>query len=948
MIELIFLLIILILLITVYYYHYNKWYSFSKILKYPINKYKEHKEKEKSYKEKLRWILKLAENYLNKEIRWKYLNYTKYEDLKSKLIKVKESHKKQEYWKQIDTIIKEFQTCYNLINNNNFREKINKEFIKSEKIRCQNDYWNFLTEAQQEAIYTDEDAVLVNAWAWTGKTKTIENKIKYLVKEKDIPLDKILVVTFSKASQKDMMERICKTLENENIPHDKKALKKTITTFHAFWKWIIDDYENIYLRNSQQKEIWIWKYSKSVLEEEEKTKIVNKVLEEIKNDSQISELIKHYFFYYNKPIITEIERDENWNNNKIDKYTTFMKSWKWNVTVKSYWELLIANYLVSHGINAEYEPTDHHFKDNNDWNLKNYKPDFYIPISDNDWIYIEYFWVDKKNETAPWIDEEEYVENMNLKIKAHEKDHNKLIDIRYADLEEWRKYFIEKLENQLKKFWIDTSKQVAVDTTIIKYEMNNLWRLLTWFHALKCECWKEREEIIERIEKLPNREKERAYKFFEIFEAYYEKYKQYINKLGYMDFSDMITEARKYLNSWYVKRDYRYILVDEFQDISYARAELLNALIKDHNSTKLFCVWDDWQSIYKFTWSDLWIFLDFKRYFWEHSYLKLDKTFRFNQWISNLSWEFIMKNNFQKKKTLISNNQETKDKIKIFERDNLWYNNHDDNAYKNSILDILDDSIAHFSENEKTNFWEKHHEITCLYLTRYSLNKYEYSIFDMLNRKLKPKEEDWYNIYEINHKNYKFDLKIKHLTVHKSKGLEADYAIVDYVNRKWWYTFPSNIDDDPILELCMNQNNYSYPFAEERRVFYVAITRWKNKVYIIHDKNSESTFVRDIKVLIKWWKLSKDPKWAHCWKCWWDLELKLSKLHEYQCVNWCEWKYYEFEWKIYKAPICKCWEYLSILRTDWYKPYWPCESKKCRKYYKFRKNKFCIWKVTKN
>ena len=931
--------ITLMILFIIYYYHYHKWYSFLEIARYPIKKYKEQKKEKEKKKQQIRSAFKLAEDYLHRELDNKYLNQSKYIEINYKAIKVKES-----YWPLANKVLSEFPLFYSLIKNENFKEEHNQEFIKNEKERCKLEYWS-LTDAQQTAIFTDEDAVLVNAWAWTGKTKTIENKIKYLVKEKHIPLDKILVVTFSKASQQDMMERICNTLKIEWITYDAKVLKKTITTFHAFWKWVLDDYENIYLKNSYEKHIWLWRGTKRVMEDEEKTRIVNYTMSEIKKDPEISSMIYHYFFYYNKPIITEVEWDdtENRRKDRIDKYTTFMKSWKSNVVVKSYWELLIANYLVEHEINAQYEPDWHYFT-TNDESLRNYKPDFYIPLTKDDGIYIEYFWVDKNNETAPWIDEDEYIENMEAKIEAHKKDHNKLIDIRYADLEEWRDYFIKKLESNLNSFWINTSKHVEIDSTIVKQEMTNLWRLLSSFHALYCECWLTRENIFERIEKLEKWERERAYKFFEIFEAYYEKYRQYLNKMNYMDFSDMITEARKYLHSWYVKREFSYILVDEFQDISNARAELLKALIKDRNNTRLFCVWDDWQSIYKFTGSDLWIFLDFKEYFWDYSYLKLDKTFRFNQWISNISWEFIMKNKFQKEKTLTALDPETKDKIKIFEREDVGYWKHDDSAYRKSIIDILEDYINHIPETERSSCLDKQYEISCLYLTRYSLEKYDYSIFDMLNAKHKPKQDEkWYLIYEIPYKDYNFVFKIKHLTVHKSKWLEADYVIVDYVNRRGGYTFPSKIDDDPILELCMTDNKYSYPFAEERRILYVAITRGKKKAYVLHDNNSESVFVRDLKVLMWWWKLSKNPKWAHCWKCWWDLVLSYWKLNQYRCINGCEWKYYAYEWRMYKARMCKCWKNYAYLRTDGYQPYWPCEGKHCRKYYKFRKNKFCIW-----
>ena len=160
--------------------------------------------------------------------------------------------------------------------------------------------------------------------------------------------------------------------------------------------------------------------------------------------------------------------------------------------------------------------------------------------------------------------------------------------------------------------------------------------------------------IYHRIQNLSVWERERADRFYDIFRSYYKTYRSLLDKDNIMDFSEMILWAIKCLHSWEVTRNFKYILVDEFQDISKARADLLLELIKNHNQTKLFCVWDDWQSIYKFTWSELWIFLDFDRYFWYAKHITLYDTFRFNQWISDVSWAFIQRNPTQIKKTLHS------------------------------------------------------------------------------------------------------------------------------------------------------------------------------------------------------------------------------------------------------------------------------------------------------
>ena len=924
--------ITLTIIVIIYYYHYNKWYSFLEIAKYPIKKYKEQKVKKEENQQKIRYAFKLAEDYLHRELDNTYLNETKYIELKYKAIKVKES-----YWPLANKVLKEFQLFNTLIKDEDFKEKHNEDFIQYEKKRYKNEFWS-LTDAQKTAIFTDEDAVLVNAWAWTWKTKTIENKIKYLIKYKNIPLDKILVVTYSKEAQQDMLKRIINTLESEGIFFDHENIQKTISTFHAFGNWIVNEYERRYLQVWEDP-IWKWRAGNYVLDETWRNQMIRETMEEVKQNSELLQKIIHYFYYYDRIIYN----NEQLNQDTNKRYDSFLKENWVTVEVKSYWELLIANYLVEHWIPVQYEPKDEYIKDKNDTPIP-YKPDFCI----NQWgnkVYIEYFWVDENNNVDPSIsDPDEYVEIMYDKKAKHEKSGNKLVDIRYADLKQWTDFFLNKLEKKLKEFWITIWEKIEVDQEVFKIQITQFERVLSSFLSLYCECHKTDNEIKEKINELPtNHQRERAWIFYQIFKEYYWIYKKLLKKSWAIDFPYMITEARDILKSWYVKRDYKYILIDEFQDISKAKIDLIKELIKNPNETRLFCVWDDWQSIYKFTWSDLWIFLDFDTYFKHTKHITLDKTFRFNQWISNISGEFIMKNIYQTKKTLLSELSETENRITVYERNPL----DSDKSYRELLENLFNDYLSHIDNSN--DIINKTYTISCLYLTRYKLFRYKTKdIISMLNEKLKKtKEKDWYNTYEINYKGYTIKLKIKTDTIHWSKWLEADYVIIDNVNRKWIYTFPSKFDDDEVLDLCMTNSKYNYRNAEERRLFYVALTRGKRKAYLIYDKWQKSSFIRDLNILLKGGKLSSNTTWPHCWECWWDLIMIDPILKEYGCINWCDWNYFEYQGKMYKSPLCNCWKHHCILRVDWYQPYWPCENKHCRKYHKFWKKKYCIGYLNK-
>jgi len=84
-------------------------------------------------------------------------------------------------------------------------------------------------------------------------------------------------------------------------------------------------------------------------------------------------------------------------------------------------------------------------------------------------------------------------------------------------------------------------------------------------------------------------------------------------------------------------------------------------------------------------------------------------------------------------------------------------------------------------------------------------------------------------------------VKIEFMTVHRAKGLGYDNVII--INaRNELYGFPSQIQEDPVLKYVV-KGDYSFDYAEERRLFYVAITRTKNRVYIITPEQHPSQFV---------------------------------------------------------------------------------------------------------
>ena len=117
----------------------------------------------------------------------------------------------------------------------------------------------------------------------------------------------------------------------------------------------------------------------------------------------------------------------------------------------------------------------------------------------------------------------------------------------------------------------------------------------------------------------------------------------------------MISEATELVSQKPNLSPYKYIIIDEFQDISEGRYGLINAFLRQNPNTKLFCVGDDWQAIYQFAGSDHKIMTGFAERFGKTTTLKLDLTFRYNDKIAEVSEKFVTKNPSQIPKDIRTN-----------------------------------------------------------------------------------------------------------------------------------------------------------------------------------------------------------------------------------------------------------------------------------------------------
>ena len=236
--------------------------------------------------------------------------------------------------------------------------------------------------------------------------------------------------------------------------------------------------------------------------------------------------------------------------------------------------------------------------------------------------------------------------------------------------------------------------------------------------------------------------------------------------------------------------NYKYIIIDEYQDTSLSKCELVQELIKK-TKAKLMVVGDDWQSIYSFTGSNLSIFTNFKSYFPKSKKINLKNTYRNSQELLTMTSKFIQKNPYQLPKKLLS---------------------HKKNKYPIKIL---------------------YYQDTLLELWPYILNQTQNSKVYVLGRNNKDQNQIPY-----------LPKNMEYLTIHKSKGLEAEKVVVINLEDKY-DSLPNKMVDHEFLEYVTSKTD-DFPYAEERRLFYVALTRTQSDVYLLVKKDNPSPFITEL------------------------------------------------------------------------------------------------------
>ena len=783
-----------------------------------------------------------------------YITFKQKEDLKEEyeflynLIK-RNQNKNISLKTELKTFLNNYDTIDSTIKSRN-EKYVNNELIKHNDL-FDNINGLSLDKNQRLAVVTNDLSEQIIAGAGCGKTLTVTGKVKYLIERKGIKPSEILCISYSNASVNDLKKKLPNGIKTKTFHSLGRSILRENNKPSIPQEDILEDFIKIYFRDN----------------------VIN-------NKKLCDKILKFYAYYLYKHInedklsslgeLYDMEEGRDFKTLRQlygaekDKITLD------NIKVKSLEELVIANFFFMHQINYTYEKTYtcknkdydnqkkfisyllyedievdkvpitdsniitelgqkimNYFNIKRKETLNDYHPDFYLEDYE---IYLEHFGVNR-NCDARWLNQKEsqkYKDGIKWKRNLHKEKGTKLLETYSYYMSENR--LLSRLEEKLIAENVTVKeidyeylfKKINERDDVKKYNdfINLIQRFIELFkgnnHTL--EDFNKFREINEKTAFKFNKERNKL--FIDIVEDIYIGYENHLRKNKKIDFNDMINNATALIKEGKTRKKYKYIIVDEYQDTSHTRYQLLKAL-QDHLTAKICVVGDDWQSIYRFSGCDVGLFNKFENYFENPIKLKIETTYRNSQELIDISGDFIKKNPNQINKSLKSNKESKEKPVKI-----AYYNTRD----RKEKIKILEYVVNKISENSKN--------ILILGRHKFDIDKYLKSKYNPKSPFAKLKNNSKID-YQHNPQ-----LNIKYSTVHASKGLEEDNVIIINLENKT-LGFPNQKIDDSILDFVINDSD-QYKFGEERRLFYVALTRTKNNVYLLTPEDNKSQFVKEL------------------------------------------------------------------------------------------------------
>ena len=660
-----------------------------------------------------------------------------------------------------------------------------------------------LNKKQRKAVLDENRRVLVLAGAGSGKTKTLIQKIMYLIAEKKISPKHILAITFTKNAANEMMDRLIlmadtdgnyqRIISNKKLNRKQRNNKRreyikkypwlnsiTVKTFHSLCNQILrsrggEDFDNRYkllLDNAFDADQSSRQVAREIPEE-----IIHKLVISKGGNAEYLLSLKRYILNYYIDVYA-LKLHEKQPDIYQKPYTTLSGD-----HVRSKSERDIADWLYRHRIPFEYEPViaPETFE---------MQPDFFIPEAN---LYLEHV-----SNLSASIDDKERV------MKEAGENYVKINESIMNDTSLFNKKMDELVLSRIDKDFtqvspLEFSEEFRGNEKYLRYFVLDVLKMID-----KIKVHNNHFSDVYRIAQ--NDVHERIRLFYQLAKPLFYGYQDYCVNHSYLDFNDLIIHTVSLLKRHenirrIYQQKFKYLLVDEFQDVNTLQVELLNYLV--HEKNQLFCVGDDWQSIYGFRGSNVEYIVNFKEYFPNASIIKLNVNYRSNTTIVNASNEIIKHNKFKIDK-----------EIKSFQE-------HGKKIYLYSARKEEQDGVDTVLKNCKKLLNKGYQPEDILVLTRTRKSDAFKEYYNRLRRR-----------------------NIRLTTIHQAKGLEAKIVfIIGLVDG--FYGFPNIRDDDRIFQL-IKKSDYELNLEEERRLFYVALTRAKEELFLISELGRESDFIKEI------------------------------------------------------------------------------------------------------
>lgn len=737
-----------------------------------------------------------------------------------------------------------------------------------------------LNAEQRQAVVRTNDRNLILAAAGTGKTSVIVAKALYLLQSGEALPEDILIMAYNRAAADEIKERL-------NVCADRAGIDASgvnANTFHALGRSVLVDCKvparvTAMATDEAAFNTWIDRWLYTYLKEDSSR--INRFIDLFMGSVLFDQVLKEHTItseHADTDTTTSSESNTNggirdFNSDLILQAPPELYRTLNNEKVKSRQEVFIANWLATNGVPYKYE--DRYLTKVRLEPGFDYKPDFHIirprtedsvQVVDEPQIYLEHYGIDREGNTRPDIDKEAYNNLIVSKRQLHQK-HGTIL------LETYSYQFADKsiefvLENHMKAVGIPLrpcSPAELLQRIKANKSFGELRELLERCLQVIREFNYTYDDLLERYQKIGLRY---AKEYAEFFTKLVADYQSNLETRGEIDFCDMIIQASDLIAEGQFRGSWRYILVDEFQDISLTRLRLLQRLFKQDPKCSLTCVGDDWQAIYHFAGGILDATIHFENYFGSYTLTTLVQTYRYPKSIADTAGTFVQENPQQFRKHVISLQKDEDVKIHLLDAVEMG-------AYTVSAafcIEIRELKYVHSAITSAVAAVHQAFEIlkdnpdaTIAIISRYNkilegINHYLENVNNYpanllltahLNAwegvKLTEKDLEAINRFVLDPDVVQAKRQqIKLWTMHKSKGLEADFVILAGFYGGSFLSFPCRMKDSELLEALLDKLE-DFADAEERRLFYVTMTRAKRDAYLISDTyQSVSSFAAEL------------------------------------------------------------------------------------------------------